>query len=214
MYKHAEKLELYFQSKTSWFRPYYYKIYQMSYQLLLSIIIGSVAFGKGGNCSVPVQVFLSGLFSMYIFALILNFFMFLVRFLKSRWRYSLQMKRLSLRMDLCYFPLYMGFSIVEFCWYIVGAEWISEQNNCMDEYPDGLRLAQALVVLWVLTMAGIIAAFGVVNCYLCCRRYSGAQTLGPDIVVNCPINDIRSYPESPAKIINTVSHTPARQGDD
>jgi hypothetical protein len=186
----------------------------MGYQLLLIIIIGAVAYGKGGSCSVPVQVFLSGLFIMYIFALILNIFVFLVRSIKSYLESSIQMKRLSLRVDLCYFPLYAAFCILEFIWFIIGAEWISESNNCGKEYPDGLRLSQALVVLWVIVMAVLVFGFIALNCYLFCRRYSGAQSLGPDVVFNQPINDIRSYPETPKIIDHTVSHTPARRVDD
>jgi hypothetical protein len=84
----------------------------------------------------------------------------------------------------------------------------------MKEYPDGLRLSQALVVLWVLCMATILITFISLNFYLCCRKYSGAQSLGPDVVISYPINDVRSYPEAPKIIDHTVSHTPARLQDD
>ena len=214
MYKHAEKVESYFTSNSKWLQLYHFKVYQMSYQLLLIIVIGAIALGKKGSCSVPVQVFLSGLFIMYIFALVLNLLVFAVRAVRAYHPGSVQMKRLLLRVDLLYFPLYSGFSLVEFIWFIVGAEWISEDNNCMKEYPDGLRLSQALVVLWVLLMTAILVSFVSLNCYLCCRKYSGAQSLGPDVVISYPINDARAYPETPKIVDYTVSHTPARHQDD
>lgn len=217
MYKHAEKIEDFLKQKTRLIDWYNYKYPQMAYQGLYIIVIGSVAYGKGGTCSAPINIFLQGLFTMYIIAFSLNILVFLTRYLNSHSEngsFQRKAKNLALRVELCYFPLYWGFSILEFIWYVLGAEWVTEDNNCMEKYPDGARLTKALVVLWVLAMIGILSAIIAVNCYLCCGRYSGQQTLGPEVIMDYPINDLRSHPESP-KIINpTFSNTPARDFDD
>lgn len=217
MFKHAEKLEIFLKDKSKMFKWYNFKYPQMAYQGLFIIIIGSIAYGKPGSCSVPVNVFLKGLFAMYICAFVLNFLVFLVRICKEKslgTGYSRTMKTLTLRIDLCYFPVYWGFSILEFCWYVIGAEWISEDNDCMDEYPDGIRLSQALVALWIIALVLVFGIFISLNCYLYCHKYSGNQSLGPEIIINCPINDVRSHPQSPQKADYTVSHTPAREFGD
>ena len=81
----------------------------MFYQLLCIIIIAAVAFGNPGQCSVPINVFLQGLFYMYIIAIVLNILMFCVRYFDLKFEGSSsrrQMKNLTLRIELCYFPLY------------------------------------------------------------------------------------------------------------
>jgi hypothetical protein len=213
MYKHAEKLENYLSTRSFLIKWYNRKYPQMFYQLLGVIIIGSVAYGSPGTCSVPVAVFLKGLFWMYLAALLLNACVFLARCLGAGYGmdgYRNKWRGLNLRIDLCYWPLYCGFSILEFCWYVIGAEWLTEDNNCMDTYPQGTRLAQALVALWVIVMAAVFLGFVGVNLYLCCHRYDGKQTLGPEVEVSYPAIDVRSHPESP-KIIHTMPPTPPRE---
>ena len=219
MYKHAEKLESYLRTRKRLFRWYNLKLPQLFYQGLYIIIIGSVSFGDPGQCSAPLNIFLQGLFSMYIFSFSLNLILCLTRCMNSQSEgalYQRRVKHLALRIDLFYFPLYWGFSILEFIWYILGLEWVTADNNCMQNYPNGARLTQALVSLWVLAMLAILVAFVVVNCYVCCRQYAGSQSLGHEVVINYAINDVKCHPESPQKTLTnpTYSNTPARQFDD
>ena len=218
MFKHAEKIENFLKEKRTLIKYYNYKLYQMLYQGLYIIIIGSVAYGDQKNCSVPLKIFLKGLFYIYIISFILNFFLFLLRYFKNNSEGSgcyRSIKSLTLRIETCYFPVYWALSILEFCWYVLGAEWITEDNNCMDQYPNGARLTQALVALWIIFLICLFGGFVAINWHLCKGKYSGNQTLGPEIVVNYPIRDIRSHPETPKIVENyTYSNTPARQFDD
>ena len=219
MYKHAEKVESYLRTRTRLLRWYNLKLPQLLYQGLYIIIIASVSFGDPGQCSAPLNIFLQGLFSMYIFSFSLNLILCLTRCLNSQSEgasYQRRVKHLSLRIDLCYFPLYWGFSILEFIWYILGAEWVTANNNCMQNYPNGARLTQALVSLWVLAMLAMLVGLVWVNCYLCCGKYEGSQSLGVEGVIDNRHRDAKSQPESPLKIIinPTYSNTPARLFDD
>jgi hypothetical protein len=215
MYKHAEKFEKFLRGKKRILNWYNLKYFQMVYQGFCIILIGGISFGDSKSCSAPVQIFLHGLFGIYIFAFILNFIVFIVRSLKhhSQGIQNRAIKDLNLRVELCYFPLYWGFSILEFIWYVLGADWISQGNNCMDEYPNGLRLSQALVAFWVIVMFVLVAGFLAINFYLCSGKYNGAQSLEPEAMID-PRSNIRNFPETPKIIMPTIPQTPAKEYDD
>ena len=170
MNAHFDKVDQFFKEQDVIFQCYEQKYLQIIFQVILISVIGTIAIDEKGDCSAPIQVFLEGLFGIYVAALFLNVCVGGLRICRRHLLTSETSKksaeRMSQRFDVCYLPLYWCFSLFEFAWYILGTIWYAQDNDCADEYSEGNSLALGLIVLYFILLAlGICCCTGF-NCYV------------------------------------------------
>lgn len=169
MRRQIEKLEIYYEN-TEWARKCYrFKVLQVFYQGIVTIALGASVVTNPGECSSPIQVFLVGLFGLYLSGSIINFGLGFSRYCQiyiMTGIYKATIGGIVKGFDSCYIPIYVTFSVFEFIWYIVGSVWYFQDNDCLSEYTNGANLAIALLAIWY-TFMGITLVFLIgINIYL------------------------------------------------
>ncbi|CAG9330308.1 unnamed protein product [Blepharisma stoltei] len=224
MRRHIEKLEIYYEN-SEWFRKCYnFKVLQVIYQGVIVIALGASVVSNPKECSSPIQVFLVGLFGLYLAGLIINFGVGFSRWCKAyvmTGLYKPTIEGIVKGVDLCYIPIYLTFSIFEFIWYIIGSVWYFESSDCSSEYSQGATFTIALLVVWYIFMAISIIFFIGVNWYVHSIEVvrnppKEQQNQNPDIKVNQPPypGNQPYFPGSRAPYWaqeNTYPQTPANQ---
>ena len=210
MQNHIDKIDKFFEVNTTTRDCYRFKILQMIYQGVLLIPLGVVGIENANYCSSPINVFLQGLFVLYLIGLIVNLVVGMARMCQKYCMtgvYKKTIEGVTLGLDVCYFPLYWGFSIFEFIWYILGTVWYARDSDCSEEYPEGYTLTIGLLVCWyILLLVTLCCVFGF-NFYV--RGYNPPQEQPPpNIQTHSPNEHPKDLSQTPP--YETNPQTPQR----
>ena len=144
------------------------KIWQVLLQSILALVTGILSVSSPGSCSSPLNVFLLGLFGIYIVGLSLNFFVCCGRCCenfgieKCRHPFNLCMRGINY----LYLPLYWAFCAIEFIWYILGAYWASNKGDCGNAYSTGYQATIGLIAFYFVLLLIYILCFSGFICYV------------------------------------------------
>ena len=91
------------------------RIFQVLVFGIFTIVLGAIAISKPGECNTPVQVFLEGLFGLYLFGFFMNLF---VGFMYLCFRFNsvaciTSWRNLQKGINLCYWPLHITFCMYD-----------------------------------------------------------------------------------------------------
>lgn len=133
MLEHFQKVNIYMTQN-----PFFTKLYRSRLIHILrcgifAIVTGTTAISSPGDCSSPIQVFLEGLFGIYIAGLFINVFVGFTRCINNNLTDSIYKKTfnsLVKSLEVVFIPIFWGFSLVEFIWYVCGAVWYFQESNC------------------------------------------------------------------------------------
>ncbi|CAG9327411.1 unnamed protein product [Blepharisma stoltei] len=221
MLDHFSKAEAYYV-KFSWVRKcYYYKIFHLAVQLLYLLVIGATAIANPGDCSSPIQVFLEGLFGLYISGVIINSVVGGTRLCKAymgNGMHRLRFEGVTLGIDTCYYPVYFAFTLFEVAWYLLGSVWYFQDNDCNSEYSVGAGITVTILILWYIFIICLITSCVWFNWYI--HHVDMPRIQNPkenEVKFEYPNVDKRPYPEpSPMKSVykntedRTYPQTPAK----
>jgi hypothetical protein len=148
------------------------KIFQLIIQGVIALVTGLATVNKSDNCSVPIPVFLLGLFGTYIAGIALNF---TVCFGRCCEYYGTDdcMRSFKLWMrgvNYIYLPLYCVFCVIEFIWYVLGAYWYYLKGDCDSQFSTGYSMSIGLVAFYFILLFIYLVVFVAILCYLRCNE--------------------------------------------
>lgn len=133
MLEHFEKVNVFLNRNPIFTKFYKSRLIHIIRCGVLTIVLGATAISAPGECSSPIQIFLEGLFGIYVAGLACNLFVGCTRCVNNNLTDALYKKTctsLVKNIEVCYIPVNWGFIAVEFIWYICGCVWYFEESDC------------------------------------------------------------------------------------
>ena len=147
---------------------FHLKVIQLVLHSIIALVSGVLIVNKSSTCSVPISIFLLGIFGTTMSAVIMNFFMCTGRCCEyfGPEDCSKGFKKYMRGLNMVYFPLYFVFCVAEFIWYVFGAYWYSIGGDCSSKFSNGLSATIGLVAFYFILLMIYLVGFCIFLCYL------------------------------------------------
>ena len=163
-----KKVGFYLQQNPKYNMCFRLKIWQLLIQSIITLISGLLSITTTKDCSSPIHVFLLGLFGIYITGVSLNFFMCFGRSCEAYGaEYCASSFKFCMRgLNAIYLPLYWGFCITEFVWYVLGLYWYHQGGDCSSAFSSGYSASIGFIAFYFILLLLYAIGFLVFMCYI------------------------------------------------